>query len=193
MLPRAPQVAVMLALVACDSPARVKPWRHAPDPTKEAASAPVSPVLAEVPSEADVHAARGHTLRIHVDAEPGRLSPIVAPSVWARRITLGTIFEPLLRYVPPDGATPAHYAPLLPMHVYDGSLLAGGALVGTGPWKLASNKGGIVHLARNDKYWGPPPAIADVELVYQPDAAVALTDAKHGELDIVPALIPAHW
>ncbi len=287
MLLRAPQVgavaAVVFALAACDSPARVKPWRHAPDPTAEAKAAPVSPVLAEVPSEADVHAARGHTLRIHVDAEPGRLNPVVFPSLWARRIVVGTVFEPLLRYLPPDATGPARFAPrlarswrvlpggqeillelepnvtfhdgrpmtssdvqftldairdprkgvdhlrpmlddidavelvgplalrirlkrpsgwvlralaeipVLPMHVYDGSLLAGGALVGTGPWKVVSNKGGIVHLAKHDRYWGTPPAIADVEFVYEPDAAVALTQAKHGELDIVPALIPAHW
>ena len=270
--------------MACDSPARVKPWRHAPDPTAEAKLAPRSPVLTtEAPTEADVHAARGHTLRIHLDAEPGRLTPIVEPSTWARRITLGTIFEPLLRYAPPDGAGPGHYAPrlarswhvmpsgleirielepdvtfsdgrplttsdvqftldairdphrgiehlrsmlddveaielitsheirlrlkrpsgwvlralaeipILPMHVYDGSLLAGGALVGTGPWKLVSNKGGVVHLTRNEHYWGTPAAIADLEFVYQPDAAIALTAAKRGELDIVPALIPAHW
>ena len=284
MLLRAPQVAVVAAaLVACESPARVKPWRHAPDPTAEAQAQPVSPVLADVPSEADVHAARGHTLRIHVDAEPGRLNPVVFPSLWARRIVLGTVFEPLLRYAPPDASGPARFEPrlarswrvlsggqeilvelepnvtfhdgrpmtssdvqftldairdprkgvdhlrpllddidavelagplqvrirlkkpngwvlralaeipILPMHVYDGSLLAGGALVGTGPWKVASNKGGIVHLAKNDHYWGKPPAIADLEFVYQPDAAVALTAAKHGELDLVPALIPAHW
>jgi ABC-type transport system substrate-binding protein len=293
----APQVAVVAALVAaCDSPARVKPWRHAPDPTEQAARAPGSPVLSEVPAEADVHAARGHTLRIHVDAEPGRLSALVEPSTWARRITLGTVFEPLLRYAPSDDvaqdatspvtrgeAGPGHYAPrlarswhvapdgleirielepdvtfhdgrplttsdvqftldsvrdphkgidhlrsmlddveaielitarelrlrlkrpsgwvlralaeipILPMHVYDGSLFGGGALVGTGPWKLASNKGGIVHLVRYEKYWGPPAAIADLEFVYQPDAAIALTAAKRGELDLIPALIPAHW
>lgn len=285
MVHRASQVCVIaaLALFACDSPARVKPWRHAPDPTAEAANAPPSPVLSEVPSEADVHAARDHTLRIHMDAEPGRLSPILAPSLWARRITLGTVFEPLLRYAPPDATGPGHYAPrlarswrvmpggmeirielepgvtfhdgrplttsdvqftldsvrtpgkgvdhlrpllddveaielitshelrlrlkrpsgyvlralaeipILPMHVYDGSLYGGGALVGTGPWKLASNKAGVVHLTKNDTYWGGPPAIADIEFVYQPDAAVALTAAKRGELDIVPALIPAHW
>jgi peptide/nickel transport system substrate-binding protein len=285
MVMRAPQVAAAFALaaIACDSPARVKPWHHAPDPTTEAAHAPGSKVLAEEPNEADVHAARSHTLRIHVDAEPGRLSPIVAPSLWARRITLGTIFEPLLRYVPPEGRGAGRFAPrlarrwkvapggleilidlepdvtfhdgrpmtssdvqftldairdprkgvdhlrplladveaielvtpqelrirlkkpngwvlralaeipILPMHVYDGSLLAGGALVGTGPWKLASNKAGVVHLVRNDKYWAGPVAIADVEFVYQPDAAVALTAAKRGEFDIVPALIPAHW
>ena len=280
----APQVAVALALVAaCDSPARVKPWRHAPDPTEEAARAPGSPVLAQAPAEADVHAARGHTLRIHVDAEPGRLTALVEPTTWARRITLGTIFEPLLRYVPPDDAGPGRYAPrlarswrvspdgleirielepdvlfhdgrplttsdvqftldsvrdphkgidhlrsmlddveaielvtsrelrlrlkrpsgwalralaeipILPMHVYDGSLYAGGALVGTGPWKLGSAKGGVVHLVRNDKYWGKPAAIPDLEFVYQADAAAALSAAKHGELDIIPALIPAHW
>jgi ABC-type transport system substrate-binding protein len=289
MVMRAPQVGAVLVLGAlavtasCDSPARVKPWRHAPDPTAQAANEPGSKVLADVPSEADQRASRGHTLRIHMDAEPGRLSPIVQPSQWARRITLGTIFEPLIRYIPPDAHGPARFGPrlarswkvapggldivielepdvtfhdgrpmtssdvqftldavrdprkgvdhlrpllvdieatelvgphelrlrlkrpsgwvlralaeipILPMHVYDGSLLAGGALVGTGPWKLASNKGGVVHLARNDKYWGGPAAIADVEFVYQADAAVALTEAKRGGLDVVPALIPAHW
>jgi peptide/nickel transport system substrate-binding protein len=261
----------------------VKPWRHAPDPTEEAAASPGSRVLADSQGDSEVRHARPHTLRIHVDAEPGRLSPVIAPSLWARRITLGTVFEPLLRYVPPDGQGPGRYAPrlarswrvsqngleirveiepdvvfhdgrplttsdvqftldairdprkgvdhlrpmlddveaielitahelrlrlkrpsgwvlralaeipILPMHVYDGSLLAGGALVGTGPWKFASNKGGVIHLASFEHYWGAKPAIADLEFVVQPDAAIALTDAKRGELDIVPSLIPAHW
>jgi ABC-type transport system substrate-binding protein len=276
-------IALIWGLIACESPARVKPWRHAPDPTAEAARAPGSPVLAEAPSEAAVLAARDHTLRIHMDSEPGRLTPIVEPSLWAKRITIGTIFEPLLRYVPADGQGPARYTgrlaqswrvmpgglevrvvlqpgvtfhdgrtltssdvqftldairdsrkgisqyrpmledieavelvtslelrlrlkrpsgwvlralaeiPILPMHIYDGSLFGGGALVGTGPWKLASNKNGIVHLVANDRHWNGRPAIADVEFVYQPDAAVVLTAAKRGELDIVPGLIPAHW
>ena len=288
MLCTASQAAVLRALVAvavvwgCDSPARVKPWRHAPDPTREAERAPGSPALAD-PGEPDIHATRGHTLRIHVDAEPGRLTPLVAPTVWARRITLGTIFEPLLRYVPPDAQGPGRYAPrlarswrvaptgleirielapdvvfhdghpltsgdvqftldavrdprggidhlrpmlddveaielitprelrlrlkrpsgwvlralaeipILPMHIYDGSLLGGGALIGTGPWKLASNQAGVVHLTRYDRYWAGKPAIADLEFVYEPDAAVALKEAKRGDLDIIPALIPAHW
>ncbi len=289
MLTLGPQVALVFglwALVACDSPARVKPWRHAPDPAAAAAaSGPASHLLADPDGDAEVHAARPHTLRIHVDAEPGRLTPLVSPSVWARRITLGTIFEPLLRYAPPDG-TAAHSGrfaprlarswrvmptgleirielepgvtfhdgqplttsdvqftldairdprkgidhlramlddveaielitshevrlrlkrpsgwvlralaeiPILPMHIYNGSLLGGGALVGTGPWKLASQRGGITHLTRYDKYWGGPAAIADIEFVHQPDAAIALTAAKRGELDIIPAMIPAHW
>src|ERR1044071_5809724 len=127
MVGRAPQVAVRCALVAvlvaafivatgtfgCDSPARVKPWRHAPDPSSEAQHAPGSPALVDAAGEPDVRGLRSHTLRIHVDAEPGRLTPLVAPSLWARRITLGTIFEPLLRYVPPDGQGPGRYAPRL--------------------------------------------------------------------------------
>jgi peptide/nickel transport system substrate-binding protein len=287
MVSRGAQVALVGALVGtlvgCESPARVKPWRHAPDPTAEAARAPGSPALADLPGDADVHASRGHTLRVHVDADPGRLTAIVEPTTWARRITLGTVFEPLLRYVPPDGAGPGRFAPrlarswrvmpngleirlelepnvtfhdghpmtssdvqftldavrdprkgidhlrpmlddveaielitshevrlrlkrpsswalralaeipILPMHVYDGSLLAGGALVGTGPWKFGSNKNGVVHLSRFDKYWAGPVAIADVEFVYQPDAAAALMAAKRGELDIVPALTATHW
>ncbi|HEY6178644.1 MAG TPA: hypothetical protein VIX73_29540, partial [Kofleriaceae bacterium] len=116
---RCPLVAAFIAAFlapgtfGCDSPARVKPWRHAPDPTSEAQHAPGSPALVDAAGEPDVHASRSHTLRIHVDAEPGRLTPLVAPSVWARRITLGTIFEPLLRYVPPDAQGPGRYAPRL--------------------------------------------------------------------------------
>jgi ABC-type transport system substrate-binding protein len=286
MVTRGSQVCVVLAFagcIACESPPRVKPWRHAPDPTAEAANAPGSPVLAEETGEATVFAARSHTLRIHMDAEPGRLSPVVDPSVWAKRITVGTVFEPLLRYVPADAQGPARYTaglarswrvmpsgleirielqpgvtfhdgrplttsdvqftldairdprkgvdhlrpmledveavelitgleirlrlkrpsgwvlralaeiPILPMHMYDGSLLAGGALIGSGPWKFGSHKNGIVRLVANDKYWAGKPAIADIEFVYEPDAAVALTEAKRGELDIVPALVPAHW
>ena len=83
--------------------------------------------------------------------------------------------------------------PILPMHIYDGSLAAGGALVGTGPWKYVATRPASFTSTKNDKYWGGTPAIADLEFVYQPDAAVALTEAKRGELDIVPALIPAHW
>jgi ABC-type transport system substrate-binding protein len=281
----ASQVAVGLlvgvALAGCDSPARVKPWRHAPDPTSEA-RARGSAAASEPGSEIDL-AARAHTLRVHVDADPGRLTPLVAPSQWARRITLGTIFEPLVRYVPPDGQGPGRYAPrlarswrvapsglevrieiepgvtfhdgrpltsgdvqftldavrdprrgidhlramledveavelvsprelrirlkrpsgwvlralaevpILPMHVYDGSLLAGGALVGTGPWRLVSHKAGSVHLGRNARYWAGKPAIADLEFVYQPDAAEALNEAKRGGLDVIASLIPAHW
>jgi peptide/nickel transport system substrate-binding protein len=271
-------------LAGCDSPARVKPWRHAPDPTAEAAAEPSSPVLADAGNTAEVRANRSHTLRIHLDAEPGRLNPLVAPSVWTRRIVMGTIFEPLLRYVPPEpGGKAGRYAPrlarswrvaanqveirielepgvtfsdgrpvtssdvqftldrvrnnrtdvghlrpllddvntvelinphevritlkrpsgyvlralaeipIMPMSIYEGSLLAGGAIIGSGPYKLVSNKGGVIHLTRNEKYWGTKPAIADIEYVYQPDAAIALKDAKRGDLDIVPALIPAHW
>src|SRR5262245_14264361 len=102
-------IAVGALLIACDSPARVKPWRHAPDPSAVAARAPGSPVLAEAPSEAAVLSARAHTLRIHMDADPGRLTPVVEPSLWAKRITVGTIFEPLLRYVPGDTQGPARY------------------------------------------------------------------------------------
>ena len=287
MVIRVTQVAVLIAVViaaACDSPPRSKPWRHAPDPTAEAQRAPSSPVLASAADDEKIHANRAHTLRIHVDTEPGRLNPLVSPSLWARRITMGTVFEPLLRYVPAEPGQPAgRYAPrlarswrvmpgqteirielepgctfhdgrpvtssdvqftldsvrdprrgidqlrpmleditavelvtshevrillrrpsgyvlralaeipIMPMAVYEGSLLAGGAIVGSGPYKFVSNKGGIIKLTRNEKYWGTRPAITDLEYVFQPDAAVALKDAKRGDLDVIPALIPSHW
>jgi peptide/nickel transport system substrate-binding protein len=282
MVMRASQVGVLaLALCACEAPARSKPWRHAADPTASEGQGAVASGSVTAASPPPV--AGPHVLRIQVDSDPGRLTPVVEPSLWARRITLGTVFEPLIRYAPPEGSTPAGYQPrlarswhvtpdgmaielelepdvtfhdgrpmtssdvqftidavrdakkgidhlrallgdvdaveltgphsvhirlkkpngwvlralaeipILPMHIYDGSLWAGGALVGTGPWKLASNKQGVIHLARYDHYWGPKPAIADVEFEVQLDAAVALTEAKRGEIDVVPALIPAHW
>jgi len=84
--------------------------------------------------------------------------------------------------------------PILPMHIYKDSLTSpGGPPVGTGPWKLTSNKNGVIHLTRYDKYWAGKVAIPDVEFVYQPDAARALKDAKRGDFDIIPALIPAHY
>jgi len=71
MAPKASQVAVLAvvagSLAACESPARVKPWRHAPDPTAEAANAPGSPALVDVSTGAEIRAARGHTLRIQLD------------------------------------------------------------------------------------------------------------------------------
>jgi peptide/nickel transport system substrate-binding protein len=82
--------------------------------------------------------------------------------------------------------------PMLPYHVYDPNLQAGGKLVGTGPWSFVSWKDGVVHLTRYANYWGTPPAIADLEFVFQPDAARALAAAKRGELDIIPSLIPEH-
>ncbi len=270
------------------SPPRGKPWRHEPDPGRLAAAEPRSPALAlgDDGQAAEILARRSHTLRIHVDAEPRGLNPLTAPSVWTRRITLGPVFETLIRYEPPEGgagAGPGHYSPglarswrvmpggreirfelepgvtfhdgrtmtsvdvqftldairtvsqhvdhlrpwleaveavelitprelrlrlrrpsgwvlralaeipILPYHIYSGGFGAGGRIVGTGPWQLASWKNGLVHLTRYGGYWGAPPAIDDLEFAYQPDAARALTDAKRGIFDVVPALVPAHW
>ena len=110
-------------------------------------------------------------------------------------VELITTYELRLRLKRPSGWVLRALAeiPILPMHVYDGSLLAGGALIGSGPYKIASTKNNTVTLARNEQYWGGPAAIANIELVYQPDAAIALVEAKRGDFDIIPALIPAHY
>ncbi len=279
-------VAAIAGAIACESPPRARPWRHAPDPTKVAEAQPRSPALAAEEVNAELRANRDHTLRIHMDAEPRHLNPMLAPSVWTRRIAMGTVFETLVKYAPPDGgagAGPGRYlpslakswrvdgdglaiyfelqqgvtfhdgtpltasdvqfsldtardprkgaehlaplladvksvdkisprmvrvvlthpdgyvlralaeVPILPDHVYDPNLVAGGKLVGTGPWQLVAWKDGVVHLTRYGGYWGKAPAIADLEFVYQPDAALAMVEAKRGELDLIPALIAAHY
>lgn len=91
-----------VAVAACDgAPPRVKPWRHAPDPLALAERAPRSAALAKDEDDHLVRERRGHTLRIHMDAEPRGLHPLLSPSVWTRRIMVGPVFEPLVRYVPP--------------------------------------------------------------------------------------------
>jgi peptide/nickel transport system substrate-binding protein len=265
----------------CESPARVKPWRHASDPIALAARAPESPALAADPQVTAVHANRDHTLRIAMDSEPRGLNPLASPSTWTLRAMVGTVYETLVKYqrtpgggsyasglarawrVSPsgteirielepdvlwhDGKTvtssdvqftldlirdpkrgvdhlrwmlasvdavelisprelrvrlerPDAWAlralaeiPIISMHVHEGSLAAGGAIVGTGPWQLVAWKDGVIHLGAFAKYRTGAPAIADVEFVALPDAAEALTLAKRGEIDIVPELIPEHW
>ncbi len=251
-----------------------------------AGAAPRSAALVRQEEDLDIRARRGHTLRIHVDAEPRSLHPLLGPSEWTRRIVIGTVFETLVRYLPPAGgagAGPGRYVPglarswriqgggseiileldpearfhdgrsvtavdvqftldtvrdpgqrvdhlrgalaaitavemvtkwslrirlsrpdgwvmralaeipILSWSTYHDDLAAGGRLVGSGPYRVASQDGGVVHLQRQADHAGPAPAIADIELVYEPDAAAALMAAKRGELDLVPALIAEHW
>src|SRR5262245_59518336 len=85
-------LAAAIASGACDSPARVKPWRHAPDPADEASRAPRSAALAQDEAGVAIRGQRAHTLRIHVDAEVRALNPLVSPSLWTRRIAVGPVF-----------------------------------------------------------------------------------------------------
>lgn len=280
-------LAALFLTAACDgTPARAKPWRHAPDPLQVAEHVPRSAALAKEEDDLAVRARRGHTLRIHMDSEPRSLHPLLSPSLWTRRIVMGTVFEPLVRYRPPEagaGAGPGRYLPglarswriqaqgqeiileldptarfhdgralsavdvqftldtirdpgrkidhlrpalaavtavemvnartlriklsrpdgwvmralaeipMLSWATYKDDLSGGGRLVGTGPYRVTSSDGGIVHLSRWDGYGGKAPAIPDIELVHEADAAAALMAAKRGEIDVVPALIPEHW
>ena len=86
--------------------------------------------------------------------------------------------------------------PILSEHVYAGQIrsvpTATTPIIGTGPYRLESFADGVVHLTRWAGYWGKAPAIADIELVHDGDAAHALIAAKRGEIDVVPAMIPGH-
>lgn len=104
-----------LLTAGCDgTPARAKPWRHAPDPLAVAENVPRSAALVKQEDDLAVRARRSHTLRIYMDAEPRSLHPLLAPSLWTRRAVMGTVFEPLVRYLPPEGgagAGPGRYLP----------------------------------------------------------------------------------
>jgi ABC-type transport system substrate-binding protein len=278
-------LALVLAMVLSPSgcqcaPARSKPWRHRTS-TAIRPAAPSSEVLAEEAERARGLAERAHALRIHVDADPRHLDPLVAPTVWTERIAMDTVFESLLRYqagadgpvyapglasswtvsqggqlvtlaLRPDvrfhdgsrltsvdvqftldaarsratraghlgdflaGVSSVELAgahgvriwlsrpnayllrglaaiPILPAKVYQGQLKnRRGPVIGTGPYRFESWDGPVIRLVRNPDYWGPAPAIDTLSFVYEPDHARALTMAKGGEMDLVPALIPAH-
>lgn len=86
--------------------------------------------------------------------------------------------------------------PILPAKVYDKRLRGGpgGPVIGTGPYTLESaDAGGDVVLARFDGYRGKKPAIARIAFRRESDAARALGMLRGGEIDFVPALVPAHY
>jgi peptide/nickel transport system substrate-binding protein len=85
--------------------------------------------------------------------------------------------------------------PILPAKVYERRLRGGpgGPVVGTGPYKLESSDGGDVALARWGGYWGKQPAVARIVFRHEGDAARAIGMLRGGEIDVVPALIPAHY
>jgi peptide/nickel transport system substrate-binding protein len=88
-------------LAACEGPPpRSKPWRH----RQPADLGPMQSSLA-IEAERDALAdlsQRNSTLRIHMDSDPRHLNPLIEPSVWGTRIAMDTVFETLIRFVPPD-------------------------------------------------------------------------------------------
>jgi peptide/nickel transport system substrate-binding protein len=101
---------ILCTLSACQgTPTRADRWRDEPI---EAVSLG-GDSLAEQPTETGLAggaaADRNDTLRIHLNADPGSLNPMAAPSVWALRIMMDTVFETLLRYQPSPGVGPGLY------------------------------------------------------------------------------------
>src|SRR5688500_7323744 len=90
------------ALMACEgAPARSKPWRHAREvvPTQ---TAPQSRVLTQEAARVSARRERDRTVRIHIDADPVHLHPMLSPTLWGRRIVSGPVFETLLTFRPGD-------------------------------------------------------------------------------------------
>jgi peptide/nickel transport system substrate-binding protein len=82
--------------------------------------------------------------------------------------------------------------PMLPAAIYQDRGRAAGAIVGSGPYRVATGAGASVRLERNPDYWGPAPAIGAIVFVREADDARALSLARAGEIDVIPALIPVH-
>ncbi|RMH40093.1 MAG: ABC transporter substrate-binding protein [Deltaproteobacteria bacterium] len=101
-----------------------------------------------------------------------------------------------IRLARPNGYTIRALAevPMLSASVYRGRMAPRrGPVVGTGPYRVDRWDDGGVRLVRNSNYWGPAPAVDAIEFVRIDDAAQALSAARRGEIDVVPALIPEHY
>ncbi len=273
------------ALLACQAtPPRANKWRDEPIE----ALVPVPGLDKEEQRAGELspeqQASRGDTLRIHLNANPGSLNPMAAPSVWTLRIMMDTVFETLLRYRPSPGAGPGLYEaglarswtvspegreirlqlepsarfhdgkavtaldvqfsieaamskgggaphhrqaladvaaveivgrdqirirlhrsnsfvlrelaslPIFPEHIYLRKIKQrSGSWIGSGPYRVSTSDSGDVFLSRDSKYWGKAPAIRLIHFVRHQDSALALREAKEGQMDIVPELIAAHY
>lgn len=63
--------------------------------------------------------------------------------------------------------------------------------VGTGPYAVRKWETGVsISLARNDRYWGKPPAYPRARYVWRSDASVRAAMIDKGEADIATALDP---
>lgn len=83
--------------------------------------------------------------------------------------------------------------PIMPEHIYRRALeQRSGDWIGSGPYRL-SQSGVDLVLERDASYWGAAPAIGKVVFVRHLDAAIALREAKEGQMDIVPELIRQHY
>src|SRR5262245_20714793 len=86
-----------VTLSACEgAPARSKPWRHARDPQPTPENSSTSRILDEQGKRVASRRERQSTLRVHMDADPVHLNPLLTPTLWGRRIVQDTVFETLL-------------------------------------------------------------------------------------------------
>jgi peptide/nickel transport system substrate-binding protein len=273
------------SLLACqETPPRADKWHDEPI---EVSTSGADKATGSQPASGQISgqgADRSSTLRIHLNADPGSLNPMAAPSVWTLRIMMDTVFETLLRYRPSPGAGPGVYEaglarswtvspegreirlrlqptakfqdgkavtaldvqfsieaamtkrggalhhrqaladvaaveiigrdqvrirlhrsnsfvlrelaslPIFPEHVYLKKIKQrSGSWVGSGPYRVSTSEEGDVFLSRDDKYWGKAPAIRLIQFVRHQDSAIALREAKEGQMDIVPELIAEHY
>ncbi len=96
----------------CEGPLpREKPWRDQPDIQSWDEVEPSSQIA--MPGKHSIQLLkqrdRKHTLRVHMDADPGTLNPLHNPTTWGLRITRDAIFETLIRYLPTEGGGLGHY------------------------------------------------------------------------------------
>src|SRR5258708_6326786 len=68
---------------------------------------------------------------------------------------------------------------------------SGKAAIGTGPYRFVDwEKGHRIRLARNERYWGPPPAFDRVLLQILPDDPARVAALLAGEVSLIEGVLP---
>jgi peptide/nickel transport system substrate-binding protein len=100
----------------------------------------------------------------------------------------------------PSSLLPAILAeiPILPAHVHGRFGLRNPKHnwmpIGTGPFQVVERKTrDLVLLARNERYWGQAPRLAQLQFVAISDPSRALAALRNNELDIISSLYPGYY
>jgi len=92
-----------------------------------------------------------------------------------------------------------HVLPIIPKHVYGSfdaatfSARTNDLCIGSGPWTLDRwERGSRIVLKRNERYWGPKPALNEMVILIRPGALGQLQGFRAGEIDLF-APTPSQW
>jgi peptide/nickel transport system substrate-binding protein len=106
----------------------------------------------------------------------------------------------VLAFSRPQAFNPGVAVPILPRHIWQGMTAAqiqkyaNAKPIGTGPYKFVNWKHGqSIEIARNDGWWGQPPAADKISWILFQNEDVMAQSLRTGAVDICPEIPPNIW